>query len=995
MDVSAATWNTLSKLLDEALDLEPAERASWIDGLSTTQPELAPVLRRLLAAHASNETADVLQRLPALEVAGATNDATGLEPGSLVGPYRLKRELGRGGMADVWLAERADGAFEREVALKLPRLSRLRRDLAARFGRERDILARLEHANIARFYDAGVTDDGLPYLAIEYVKGHPITQWCDQRRLELAARIELFAQVLDAAQFAHANLVIHRDLKPSNVLVTEDGQVRLLDFGIAKLLSDEEIAHETRLTQFAGRVLTPDYASPEQVKGDSLTTATDIYSLGVILYELLVGQLPYRLKLQSAAQLEEAIVTAEPTRPSSAMSAESAAARAASEQRLARALRGDLDTIVLKTLAKEPTQRYATIAELADDLRRYLAGQTVRARPASWSYRTRKFIQRNRVAVGAAATITGALLAAATLSFWQAQLARKQAARAEQVKEFVVSFFDAANTARGGTRQTTAVDLLEQARQRLDTTPISDAGIRAELLVTIGSGLYGLGELQDALPVLEEATRLASATQGEQHRTTAEARLVYGDVLLGTGQGPLAEAQYSAAEQYSRRVGDVDLLAAALTGKARLRASRGEFNSALEVARDALAAAERQPKAKRRLMVSYGLVSTATRNALQKGALEPARRAYALARELYGDQPHAELIEMQSIYAAALAQEGDAADALAELKSVLRQQTELLGPDHLDAAATLRFIGQISMLVGDPAYSIESLEEALRICLAQSAGKPTPHVAVTRVQLGMSFANAHRYERARDEWRQGDELYTALAGADVYPARVARAGAALMTAKLGRLEEADAVLSAMLEQRLNNADEEVRIKARVGLLRSAQGRHDEALALLREASDFFADAAPRAGLAGNFQHAASLGSLGHALLASGRAAESLEILREARTLYLRNMRNGSPDLADVALDIAQAQLALGRASEAVDPAGEAVAYWSGFDRTQRDTGIALIWHARALAAAGEPTKAADAFGQAQGILASTTLPADRVLLEQTQRQLRLQATAPQ
>jgi serine/threonine-protein kinase len=989
MDVSAATWNTLSKLLDEALDLEPGARAAWIDCLGATQPELAPVLRKLLAAHAGSETADILQRLPALEARVVAADASGLGAGSRVGPYRVIRELGSGGMADVWLAERADGAFEREVALKLPRLSRLRRDLAARFARERDILARLEHPHVARFYDAGVTEDGLPYLAIEYVNGQPINRWCDEHKLDVAARIRLFAQVLDAVQFAHANLVIHRDLKPSNILVTESAQVRLLDFGIAKLLSDEEIAHETRLTQFAGRVLTPDYASPEQIKGQSLTTATDIYSLGVVLYELLVGQLPYRLKLQSAAQLEEAIVAADPARPSNAISAETAQTRSASEKRLTRALRGDLDTILLKTLAKEPAQRYATIAELADDLRRYLAGQTVHARPASWGYRARKFIDRNRLAVGAAVAITLALIGAATVSLWQAQVARKQAARAEQVKEFVMSFFDAANTARGGTRQTTAVDLLEQARQRLDTTPMSDQAIRAELLATIGSGLFGLGELQKALPVVEEATRLAGGTLGEQHPTTAEAHLAYADVLLGTGQGPLAEAQYTAAEQYGRRVGDMELLAAALTGKARVRASRGEYDGALEVARAALGAAERQPAAKRRLMVSYGLVSTAIRNASQKGSLEPARRAYALAHELYGDRPHAELIEMQSIYAAALAQEGDPAEALVELESVLRQQIELLGPDHLDAAATLRFIGQISMLVGDPAHSIESLEEALRICLAQSAGKPTPHLAVTRLQLGMSFANAHRYENARDEWRQGDELFTALAGPDVYPARVARASVALMNVKLGKLEEADAVLAAMLQQAVNSADEEARIKARVGQLRSAQGRHEEALALLREVNGFFADAAPRAGLAGNFQHAASLGSLGQALLASGRAADSLEFLQQARTLYLRHMRNGSPDLADIALHIAQAELALGRAAKAKAAADEAVAFWTRFDPNQRDTGVALLWQARALAASGQSQDAAVAVGRAAGILASSGLPADRTLLQQTQREMRL------
>ena len=242
MDVSAATWGALSKLLDEALDLEPAARATWIDRLDVPQPEFAPLLRKLLAAHATSETTDLLQRLPPLDVPEARSARQGSAVGSRIGPYRLKREIGSGGMADVWLAERADGAFERDVALKLPRISRLRRDLAARFARERDILARLEHPHIARFYDAGVTEDGLPYLAMEYVDGQPITKWCDEHRLDIAARLGLFAQVLDAVQFAHANLVIHRDLKPSNILVTDDAQVQLLDFGIAKLLSDEEIA---------------------------------------------------------------------------------------------------------------------------------------------------------------------------------------------------------------------------------------------------------------------------------------------------------------------------------------------------------------------------------------------------------------------------------------------------------------------------------------------------------------------------------------------------------------------------------------------------------------------------------------------------------------------------------------------------------------------------------------------------------------------------------
>src|SRR5215475_4814637 len=237
MDVSPENWNTVSKLLDEAFDLDPADRAAWLEKLMVTHPDLVPLVRKLLAAHSTPGHADVLAHLPAIGLArNAAVTVSGLVSGALVGPYRLKREIGSGGMADLWLAERADGAFERDVALKLPRLTHLRRDLAERFAHERDILARLEHPYIARFYDAGVTDDGLPFLAMEYVDGRRITQWCDERTQDIPARLGLMEQVLEAVQFAHSNLIIHRDLKPSNILVTANGQVRLLDFGIAKLI---------------------------------------------------------------------------------------------------------------------------------------------------------------------------------------------------------------------------------------------------------------------------------------------------------------------------------------------------------------------------------------------------------------------------------------------------------------------------------------------------------------------------------------------------------------------------------------------------------------------------------------------------------------------------------------------------------------------------------------------------------------------------------------
>ena len=495
MDISVSTWNTLSKLLDEALDLEPAARDTWLERLRVTQPSLAPSVRKLLAAHASSETADVLARLPTLASASAAERITALTAGDRIGPYRLKRELGAGGMADVWLAERADGAFERDVALKLPMINRLRRDLAQRFARERDILARLEHPHIARLYDAGVSEDGLPYLAMEYVDGQTIVEFCDSRKLGIAERLRLFGQVLDAVQYAHASLVIHRDIKPSNILVTAGGEVRLLDFGIAKLLADNDTAHETQLTRLSGRALTPDYASPEQIKGEPLTIATDVYSLGVVLYELLAGSRPYRLKVQSVAQLEQAVIGAEPRRPSGAVTVESAAARSMNQQRLSRALAGDLDTIVLKTLAKSPAERYSTIAEFAQDLSNHLTGLPVRAQPASWRYRAQKFVLRNRLGVGAAGTIAVILVAATGVSIWQARVAvqqtsvaQREAKRAQAVQTFLLDLFRANTDAQADpvhARETTARELLDIGAASVTQQLSDEPKVHDEVLETL------------------------------------------------------------------------------------------------------------------------------------------------------------------------------------------------------------------------------------------------------------------------------------------------------------------------------------------------------------------------------------------------------------------------------------------------------------------------------------------------------------------------------
>jgi serine/threonine protein kinase/Flp pilus assembly protein TadD len=403
----------LSRLLDEALPLDAAARRAWLERLAPEHHELAEALRRALSDDSRAAASNIPEAPPKLHRPAEALDRAeaALHAGVRVGPYELIRPLGAGGMAQVWLARRADGAFKREVALKLPTLTHLRADLQQRFARERDILASLEHPHIARFYDAGVDPNGLPYVAMEYVHGEPLTDWCDAHRLRIAARLELFLQVLDAVQYAHTRHVIHRDLKPSNILVTESSQVRLLDFGVAKLLETEE-ADQTPLTSVYGRALTPDYASPELLRGDPIDARSDVYSLGVVLYELLTGIRPYRLKsAASMGLLEQAIGTVDVKKPSTRIEPEAVATRATTRERLAHQLRGDLDAIALKALAKDPAERYPSAAAFQNDLHRHLGGKPIEALPARLIYRLQKFVRRNKTPVGVSVTAVAAILA--------------------------------------------------------------------------------------------------------------------------------------------------------------------------------------------------------------------------------------------------------------------------------------------------------------------------------------------------------------------------------------------------------------------------------------------------------------------------------------------------------------------------------------------------------------------------------------------------------
>ena len=421
MSIAVTHWKRLSPLLDAALDLPPPERDAWLAALPPEHADLRPALEELLAARRAIETGDFLDRLPAFS---ATPGGVFLEAGNTVGPYRLLRELGAGGTATVWLAERVDGSIQRQVALKLPHVALVDRGLEQRISRETEILARLEHPNIARLYDAGVDEAGRPWLALEFVDGLPPDQYCRAAKLGLAAKLELFLAILRAVAFAHAHLIVHRDLKPNNILVAPGGNVRLLDFGIARLLQPDAPARAAsqampQPTMVGAAALTPAYAAPEQFTAQPITVATDVYSLGVILFEMITGASPYLPKGHSLGAYEHEVLQAEP--PLMSRVARPAAAAA---------LRGDLDAIVAKALEKSPADRYASVEAFAQDIERHLAAEPVAAQPRSFVYLTRKFVRRNAVALSVGGLVVCVLGAALALAANQWIAAERQRAMA-------------------------------------------------------------------------------------------------------------------------------------------------------------------------------------------------------------------------------------------------------------------------------------------------------------------------------------------------------------------------------------------------------------------------------------------------------------------------------------------------------------------------------------------------------------------------------------
>jgi serine/threonine protein kinase/tetratricopeptide (TPR) repeat protein len=564
-------WQRVSDLLDELLDLEAHQRSTRLTALAVNDPALAAELTRLLAADERSGMLDagVARAAPTVmsRIAGdvAAIPAPAAIPGKQIGHYRLLERIGTGGMGDVWRAERGDGEFEQQVAIKLIRPLLDSPHLRGRFARERRILARLDHPNIARLLDGGVSDDGTPWYAMEFVRGIDIVRYAQSHALDTRARVELLLQVCEAVAHAHSQLVVHRDLKPSNILVDADARARVLDFGIARMLDETA---DSQLTGTGVRMFSPLYAAPEQIRGESSSTATDVYALGVILFELLTGEVPHPRRTAAPDRLLAGLHDEVVVRPSQALrqrTGDDAGTQGVRTARNARELSGDLDTIVTTALQPEPTRRYTGAARLGDDLRRWLDGHPIAAQPDTAGYRMRKFVSRHRIAVGSASAVLLALIAGLGIALWQADVARRHAARADlearranaqaQVAQAVSDFLtsdviQAANPYRSSADITLSAALIAGG-ERIDQRFAADPRLAGVLHRELGDALRLAGVDAAALLHGKRAVDLLETAVAPDDDELLKARANYAYTLLGN------DGIAAAREQYQRALADL------------------------------------------------------------------------------------------------------------------------------------------------------------------------------------------------------------------------------------------------------------------------------------------------------------------------------------------------------------------------------------------------------------------------------------------------------
>ncbi len=730
-------WQQIKEVFHEALKQEPARRTAYLDEACGDDAEMRTEVESLISSHESD---------PGFIEPGSDRSRAAMSSfaedftGEMAGPYRLIRPIASGGMGVVYLAERADQAYDKEVAVKLLRSDRFlqtekrRLELLRRFQLERQTLANLDHPNIARLHDGGSTEGGVPYLVMDYIDGQPIDDYCDDKRLSIDDRLTLFQGVCSAVQYAHQHLVVHRDLKPSNILVDAQGVPQLLDFGIAKLLDDNGHGKTAR-TQTAMQPMTPDYASPEQVRSEQVTTASDVYSLGVILYEMLTGHRPYQLSTMPWHKVADVICEHLPERPSTVVMTRTTVptddgetddtitpesiglARELSPDRLRRRLAGDLDVIVLKALRKEPEQRYASVEQLSEDIRRYLGGEQITARPTSMAYQFQVFARRNKLVVGAAVAVFLTLVGGIAVSMAllaQTQVERDRALTAERTAEqrrteaqavsaFLSDTLATVDTSGAQGREMTVREMITSAAKRIEVKAKNDPLVEAALRRAVGSAFRSLGDLASAEKETAAALAIHRRVLGERNVETLRSKVSYAAVLQDKDELTTAESLYREALAVQRDVlgeGHADTLVTmknlggVLQDQGRLVEAEKIYRATLRLYRQSVGNDDPET------LSTMNNLATLLHQTGRAAESERLHRTILEARRRVLGVDHPETLRTQYNLANVLITRRAFDEALSFLRQTVDAQRRLLGADHVDTLRTATGLCRLLLSMG-------------------------------------------------------------------------------------------------------------------------------------------------------------------------------------------------------------------------------------------------------------------------------------------------------
>lgn len=801
------TWEKIEAAFEHAVSLEPPARAAYLEELRDEDGPLHTVIERMLRE--DEDAAGALEGPVTAAAASFARSTSDRWVGEAFGNFRAVSRIASGGMSAVYLGERADGQFDQDVAIKLVAGSFRSEELIARFRTERQILASLKHPYIAQLHDGGTTEDGTPYLVMEYVDGLPIDEYCDGEALDIDARLRLFGKVCRAVDFAHRNLIVHRDLKPSNILVTGDGTPKVLDFGIAKPLEEATFSRTIVHTQEFSRAMTPEYASPEQVRGENITTATDVYSLGVLLYRLLTGRMPYATSGANVAAITQAICDTDPLRPSTVVARQSsgqgddessqadiAAGRATSLPKLRKLLSGDLDNIVLAALQKEPARRYASAKDLDDDIERYLASKPVEARADSLWYRANRFVVRNKVGVATSAIILALLVGFP--SFYSVQVAQQrdraelEAEKSASVAEFMQSLFDSSNPAVAQGESVSARSLLDEGARRIDADLAGQPALRAAMQDVMGGAYLGLGLYDQAGPLLENALGTRLNLHGRDHPDVLQTLTKLAGHAAQTGDNAASETRALEALEISRNVhgeeslptaGLYAVLGSAVYDLGRRDEARGHFQRALTIY-DAVSETETPEKAA--ALRRYGWLLT------NAGEFEEAESVFLQALEILkassGERhPGVQAVLNQLAYVQMDTGQWDAAEVT--MREALSLGIDVFGEEHPDTSANFATLATILQNKGELDEAERLFRRTLDLDL-RLLGAGHPYIAMDKNNLAAVRLDQGAYDDAERLYRESLALNLEINGPDHTETMTSMSNLGLLLARIGAFEEA-------------------------------------------------------------------------------------------------------------------------------------------------------------------------------------------------------------